>query len=512
MLNGALLMLTNYSVHETIFEDGRIKISKGNDERSGQAVLIKTLTSRYPTHEDLETIRHEFIINESINGLPGIIKAIEFVTVGHDAALILEDNGSLFLSKYLLVHLLSLAEKISIAIELSNIINEIHGKQIIHRNLNPHSIFIHPKTKKIQISNFVYSTEIIKEIQPVTSPSKLPGDLNYISPEQTGRMNRVIDYRTDYYSLGVILYELFTGVLPFKARDSLSLIHAHIARQPLPLSDAAPEIPGVISNMVLKLLSKEPERRYQNLQGLIYDLATCRDQLLNQNAVGHFEIGTFDVHDSFQIPEKLYAREKELNTIVNEFEKASNGEKRIIFFKGPPGIGKSCLMNEVQVSISKGKGIFGYSKFDQFNRIKPYVFLINGFQTLLSQILSESDDRILRWKNQIVSAIGDNGQLIIDIIPELEYIIGPQKSLPDLSPAETVNRFKNIFSLFIRAFAAAEHPLVLFIDDMQWADNASLNLINHFYKDTQITHLLIIGAFRDNEVKAEHPLNMFIEA
>ena len=334
--------------------------------------------------------------------------------------------------------------------------------------------------------------------------------LPYMSPEQTGRMNRLVDWRTDFYSLGVTLYELFTGRLPFDFTEPLELVHAHMALMPTPPHEINKDIPPVLSDIVFKLMSKDAEDRYQSAMGIVHDLKACRDQLSASGRIDSFEIGQKDMSDRLQIPQKLYGREGEIETLLKGFEQVSLGACKMVLVTGPAGIGKSALVREVQSAILKNQATdqrryFISGKFDQLKKSVPYAPLIQSFQELIRQILAESDAEVSIWKEKLLKALGPNGRVMIEVIPELELIIGPQPEIPTVGPVENINRFNYVFENFIKTFAAKDHPLVIFLDDLQWADAASLKLIEMFIT-VQTEFFFLIGAYRDNEVDAAHPL------
>lgn len=324
-------------------------------------------------------------------------------------------------------------------------------------------------------------------------------------------MNCSVDYRTDFYSLGVTLYEMLTGRLPLKSNDPLELIHFHIAKNPIAPSKLNEDIPKAISDIVMKLLSKIPEERYQNSYGLKYDLEKCLKQLVEKGKIEDISIGENDISDKFYLPQKLYGREKEINVLLKTFDEISESKTKIMFVSGYSGIGKTTLINEIHKLVVKKKGYFVAGKFEQFEKDIPYNAIINAFQNLVRNILTENEDRIKIWRNKLLEAVGINGQIIVDVIPEVELIIGKQSSVAQLEPKETQNRFNMIFQKFIEVFSKEEHPLVLFLDDLQWIDIASLNLIDNIITDSTIKFFLIIGAYRDNEVSISHPLILTID-
>ncbi|MBC1220656.1 AAA family ATPase, partial [Nostoc sp. UCD120] len=382
---------------------------------------------------------------------------------------------------------------------------------IIHKDIKPQNIIVNLATCQVKIIDFSISSLLFQEKPKLSNPGLLEGTLAYMSPEQTGRMNRSVDYRTDFYSLGVTFYEMLTGQLPFSATDPMELVHCHIAKQPIAVEQLNPQIPQVISAIIMKLLSKTAEGRYQSAFGIKADLETCLDQLEQTNSITKFAIGQHDHSSQLQIPEKLYGREAEINILMNAFEKVNQGNKELILVAGYSGIGKSALVNEIHKPVIKHRGYFIAGKFEQFQRNIPYASLIQAFQELMQQLLTDSEAQLSTWKEKLLEALVPNAQIIIDVIPELELIIGKQTEVPQLASAEAQNRFNLVFQKFINVFAQKEHPLVVFLDDLQWADLASLKLIQLLITDAEIQYLLLIGAYRDNEVDASHSLMLVLQ-
>ncbi|HEY0737821.1 MAG TPA: AAA family ATPase, partial [Herpetosiphonaceae bacterium] len=393
-----------------------------------------------------------------------------------------------------------------IAIQLADILGAVHQKGIIHKDIKPQNIIYNPKTSQVKLTDFAISTLLSQESQQPTNTRNLEGSLPYMSPEQTGRMNRAVDYRSDCYSLGVTFYELLTGDLPFQASDPIELVHAHIARMPVPPHEVKPAIPRAISDIVMKLLAKTAEDRYQNAYGLKTDLQHCLDQWSTTGRIDPFPLGVHDTSGLFHIPQKLYGRETEIQTLLSAFEMVSTGVTEIVLVAGQSGTGKSVLVHEIQKPVAQQRGYFLTGKFDQHKRNVPYSGFIQAFQELIRHILSESAERINDWNTQLIAALGNNGQVIVDVIPDVELIIGPQPPVPQLGLTEAENRFNLVMQHFIGVFANDEHPLVLFLDDLQWADLASLKLLQMLVADAQTQNLLIVGSYRDNEINPSHPL------
>ncbi|WP_375496134.1 AAA family ATPase [uncultured Nostoc sp.] len=399
-------------------------------------------------------------------------------------------------------------EFLEIAIALCNTLDVLYRERIIHKDIKPANILINPETKQVKLIDFSIASLLPRETQTLINPNVLEGTLAYISPEQTGRMNRGIDYRTDFYSLGVTFYELLTGVLPFQSNDPMELVHCHIAKQPP--SVIRDEIPQVLSDIVMKLMAKNAEDRYQSALGLKFDLENCLHQLQSTGIIKGFEIGKRDVCDRFIIPDKLYGRKIEVENLLQAFERVSLGATEMMLVAGFSGIGKTAVVNEVHKPIVQQRGYFIKGKYDQFQRNIPFSAFVQAFRDLMGQLLTESDVQIQQWKSNILEAVGENGQVIIEVIPELSRIIGIQPAVPELSGTAAQNRFNSIFQKFISVFTTKKHPLVMFLDDLQWADSASFKLVELLMGEDS-GYLLLIGAYRDNEVSPIHPLMMTLE-
>ncbi|HLO48477.1 MAG TPA: AAA family ATPase, partial [Kamptonema sp.] len=401
---------------------------------------------------------------------------------------------------------LPLAEFLNIALQLTDILHYLYQNCVIHKDIKPANILINPDTKQVKLIDFSISSLLPRETQEIQNPNVLEGTLAYLSPEQTGRMNRGIDYRSDFYSLGVTFYELLTGELPFVSEDAMELVHCHLAKQPIPIHEINPKIPLALSEIVSKLMAKNVENRYQTALGIKHDLEICLEQLQATGQIESFEIGKRDISDRFTIPEKLYGRENEVNQLLAAFERVSTGNTEIMLVAGFSGIGKTAVVNEVHKPIVRQRGYFIKGKYDQFQRNIPFSAFVQAFRSLMGQILSASDIELASWKEQILAAVGENGQVLIEVIPELEQIVGSQPPVIELVGSASQNRFNLLFGKFIQVFMKEEHPLVIFLDDLQWADSASLNLLKLLMSESEAGYLLLLGAYRDNEVFPAHPL------
>ena len=501
--------LINHQATELIHESDRTAVYRGHNVENGQPVVIKLMRNRYPSFQELVQFRNQYAISKNLD-IEGIIKTYAIERYENRYALIMEDMGGISLAKYKQRASLSLSQFLQIAIQLADTLHYLHNQSIIHKDIKPANILIHPETQEIKLIDFSISTLLPKENQTLQTPGELEGTLAYISPEQTGRMNRGIDYRSDFYSLGVTFYELLVGSLPFTSTDTLELIHAHIALSPDSLSNwivlGGELCPPVLSQIVMKLMAKNAEERYQSALGLKYDLEQCLREYQTKGRTKPFPLGQRDICDRFLIPEKLYGRSEQVQMLLDSFHRVAQGHSEIVLVAGFSGIGKTAIINELHKPIVKNRGYFIKGKFDQFNRNIPFSALVQALRQSIGQLLGESDANLIHWQRKILTAVGDNGQILIDVIPELEQLIGQQPPVPELSGNAAQNRFNRIFQNFIAVFAAPEHPLVLFLDDLQWADSASLNLIHVLMENNEIGHLLLLGAYRDNEVSAAHPL------
>ncbi|MEM7038160.1 MAG: AAA family ATPase, partial [Bacteroidota bacterium] len=378
-------------------------------------------------------------------------------------------------------------------------------------DIKPDNILIHPETKAIFLSDFGIATRLSGSKEPVLNPRRLEGTLTYISPEQTGRINRTMDFRSDFYSLGVTLYEIVAGDPPFLSRDPMEMIHAHIARTPVPLNRQTTGVPIMVSDIVGKLIAKAPEDRYQSMAGLIADLEYCNDSLQKTGAINRVETGREDYSSRFLVPERLFGREAEVALLQRAFAMAATGTTELCMVKGPSGMGKSMVVREAFKQYAAGEAYFSGGKFDRLNRKIPYSALMQALSGVIEQILMENEAEIARWKTRILDALGPNGQLLIDEIPQLELLIGAQPPVKELPADETRARFQSALLSFIGSIAHAEQPVALFLDDMQWADSATFEILENVIQSPDIRHVLLLGSYRSEEVDESHPVSVIIE-
>ncbi|ESA34860.1 serine threonine protein kinase [Leptolyngbya sp. Heron Island J] len=502
--------IEDYQIIEKIYESDNSLVYRAIITSNKQPIILKILKEDYPTPSELNRYKLEYEITHNLNA-DGVIKAYDLKRYENTLVILLEDFGGHSLNFWLSTSKLSLEEVLSIAIKITESLTAIHVANVIHKDINPSNIIYNRETGQLKIIDFGISTHLGWENQSVQNPNHLEGTLAYIAPEQTGRMNRGIGYRSDFYSLGVTLYKLLTNQLPFETTDPIELVHCHIAQQPDSPNKICPSIPLTVSKIIMKLLSKIPEERYQSAWGLKTDLENCLSQLQSQEEISDFPLGSQDFSSWFHIPDKLYGREREIKQLLASFKRVCQGSSEITMISGYAGIGKSALVEELQTTIFRQRGYFIKGKFDQFNRDLPYAAISQAFQDLVHQILTESEIALQKWKNTILETLEPNAQIIIDVIPELEQIIGHQPPVEALGSTETQNRFNLVFKKFINIFTQKDHSLVFFLDDLQWADLPSLKLIELLMIDGGNPYLFVLGAYRDNEVHTTHPLIQTLE-
>ncbi len=499
-----MITIPGYEILEKIHEGRATVVYRGKKKQKQQPVIIKLLNSEYPALEEITHLRHEYKVLKDFTS-ERVVKPYSLEKYQNSFALILEDFGGQSLGQILRSKQLKITECLQIAIALAETLIDLDRVAVIHKDIKPGNIIINVQTGQVKLTDFGLSSQLFLEKQTISNLNLLEGTLAYMAPEQTGRMNRSIDYRTDFYSLGVTLYEMLTGTLPFTTHDQLELVHCHIAKQPVP-PYLHKQIPSSVSDIVMKLLAKNAEERYQSAHGLKFDLETCLLQLQTTGEIKDFTPGQRDRGSQLLIPQKLYGREKEVATLMDAFWRVSQGATEMLLVSGYSGIGKTSIVNEVQKPIVTARGYFITGKFDQFKRDIPYAALIQAFQELIRQLLTENKQQITIWKHKLLGALGSNGQVLIDVIPEVELIIGSQPDVPKLGAAESENRFNRVFQQFVNVFCQPEHPLVIFLDDLQWTDFASLKLIRLLITDNSSQYLFLIGAYRDNEVNPTHRL------
>jgi len=504
--------IPGYNITEKLFESTTSIIYRAEKTEDQIPVILKVLQPASPEQKDLNSFQYEYEITGSLDfkGIPGFIS---METLDNTLMIVEEDIAAESLEIILKSGRLTLKECLYVAIQIAVTVEYIHDSGVIHKNLNPSNVIWNKKTNQVQVIDFGIASHLFNENSSLKNSDQLEGTLAYLSPEETGRINSNVDYRTDLYSLGITIYEMLCGQLPFPETDAMRLVHSHIARKPAPAYEISSEIPQIVSDIVLKLLEKNVEDRYQSASGLKIDLEKCYNCLSNKKKIKklQFELGQNDYSRKFHISRKLYGRDKEIKTILKAFKRVGSGKTEILLISGNSGVGKSALISDFNNRTFIGKAHFISGKFDQLSYTNPYSSIIQALQGLCRQILTENEVQINEWKVRINNALGPNGQLIVDMIPEIELIIGKQKSLIPIPPEETANRFNRTFLNFIQTFASMNFPLVFFLDDLQWADNASLNLIKLLSTNENLMNILIIGNYRENEVNQSHPLIIMLD-
>jgi diguanylate cyclase (GGDEF)-like protein len=478
------------------------------------AVAVETLDAEYPNRQQVAIIRREGSIAQRLAEVHGVRKVYEVLPHGSGNLALVCELFESSLKTHLAQsggHGLPLAELLDIAMHLVRTLGGIHNLDIVHKSLTPNDVLLDPASGAIALAGFGIASELEQERQAVQISRQLEGPLPYISPEQTGRMNRDLDYRSDYYSLGVVLFELLTGKLPFQADSLLEWVHSHISRLPPAPHDLSPEVPKAVSAIVLKLLSKSPEARYQSAEGLIHDLKRCADSLHTGRIIEPFELGKNDVAQKFLVPQSLYGRERELQELLGLFESAVAGRNEFCLVHGYSGVGKSALVNEIDRPLVRERGFLVQGKFDQFQQGEAYTALAATFRGLVQQILAEPEEQLEEWRQQLLDALTPNAQLVVDLVPELELIIGHQPAVAELTPAKARNRLHIVLTAFLGVFAGEGHPVVLFLDDLHWSDLPTLELLRRLVTSRELGYLLLIGAYRSNEVGVGHPLRLLLD-
>jgi PAS domain S-box-containing protein len=496
-----------------LHEDQEFTLFRGEHfSRPGAAsVLLLAPTSSKPSLETLRKLEHEYSLR---NELDPAWAARPVAVTEHlgQTALVLEDPGGKPVDR-LLSGPVELASFLRIAVGLATALSGLHKKGFIHKDIKPPNVLFDSVTGEVRLVGFGIASRLPRERQALKPAEFIAGTLPYMAPEQTGRMNRSVDSRSDLYALGITLYQMLTGSLPFTASEPMEWVHCHIAKQPIPPRDRVQSIPGPVSAVILKLLAKNPEDRYQTAAGVESDLRRCLENLEHERTIHDFDLGRHDTPDYLQIPEKLYGRESEIETLLTSFDRIVNGGgPELVLVSGYSGVGKSSVVNELQPVLVPPRGLFASGKFDQYKRDIPYSTLAQAFQSLIRQLLMKSEPELAKWRHDLRDALDQNGQLIVELVPELKLIIGEQPPAPEVEPQQAQSRFQLVFRRFIGVFARKEHPLALFLDDLQWLDAATLNLLEDLLTRSELQHLMLIGAYRDNEVNAAHPLMRKLEA
>ena len=476
-----------------------------------RAVLFVQPASEHPSRSILDRLTHEYELRDELDST-WAVRPLDLMRDAGRTVLVLEDVDGEPLDR-MLGPPMELGRFLSLAIAVTAAVGKLHERSLVHKDIKPANILVNPLKGKVRLTGFGIASRLVRERQSPNPPETIAGTLAYMAPEQTGRMNRSIDSRSDLYALGVTFYQMLTGALPYTAAEPMEWVHCHLAKRPVPPAERMQEIPDVISAIIMKLLAKMAEDRYQTAGGLESDFRRCQTEWRSRRRVDDFTPGERDTPHRLLIPEKLYGREREVGTLLAAFDRVVNGgTPELVLVSGYSGIGKSSVVNELQPVLVAPRGLFAGGKFDQYKRNVPYSTLAQAFQSLVRPLLTKSDVELGAWRVTLREALGPNGQLMVDLVPELKLIIGEQSSVPELPPQDAQRRFQLVFRRFLAVFARPEHPLALFLDDLQWLDAATLDLLEDLLNHPDLRHLLLIGAYRENEVTATHPLMHKLEA
>jgi len=499
---------------QVLREDGErifCRIKRDLTDGDHDSVLALLLAAEHPTPASLNRLTNEYALENELDDA-WAVRPLKLVRERGRTLLVFKDPGGVPLDR-LLGPPMEIVRFLRLAIALAAALGRLHARGLIHKDIKPTNIIVNPTTCQVWLTGFGIASRLPRERQSPEPPEFIAGTLPYMAPEQTGRMNRSIDSRSDLYGLGVTLYEMLTGNLPFTASEPMEWVYCHIARQPVSPGERLTTVPAALSAIILKLLSKTAEERYQTAAGVEADLRRCLVEWESQRRIDTFSLGSHDTPDRLLIPEKLYGRAREVNSLLAAFDRVvTEGTRELVLVSGYAGVGKSSVVNELHKVLVPPRGLFAAGKFEQYKRDIPYATLAQALRTLVRQILVKSEAEVERWRRVLTEAVEPNGQLIVSIVPEVEVIIGKQPPVPDLQPRDAQNRFQLAFRRFLGAFATPEHPLALFLDDLQWLDAATLDLLEHLIMHPEVRHLLLVGAYRDNDVTPSHPLVRRLEA
>jgi len=506
--------LNHYALNEVIHAGTETQVIRAIHQPSGRRVAVKMPVSDTPSVRVVGRLLHEYEVLSKLATVSGVARVHALERHRGLAALVLEDPGFRSLDRVLQEQgRLPAKMAVRIALSVSRVLEEVHAAGVMHKDVKPQNLLINEECSQTVLLDFGIASWLSQEAISTSIPEALEGTLAYISPEQTGRTAHSVDSRTDLYTLGVVLFEMLAGRRPFLEKDPLAMVHAHLAKVPPALESLVPDVPIALSRIIARCLQKHPEERYQTAKGLSADLAQCLRQLEERGRIEPFALGIRDFSPTLQLPQTLFSREKECQEITAAFERVAGGAVEVLLLGGPSGVGKTALVRSVYREIAKaGQGLLLSGKHDQLGRSVPYASLAQAFSGLMRSLAGSPKAVFTAWRTRIDNALGLLSRVIADVVPELEWLMGSLPALPVVPTEMTYNRLKLSWIEFVRAVADASPPLVLFLDDMQWVDPASLELLKTLLTDVGRKHLLIIAAYRDNEVDPGHPLWKLIEA
>jgi len=500
--------LPGYEIRGLIHENARVRIYRGYSLRDREPVVIKALAAEAAGATGLARLIHGYEIARRLSSVAGVVPHLRLEREGSLAAVVMRDDGAVSLRERLRGGGPFGADRfLPVAIGLAAVLAEIHRLGVIHLDIHPGNILISSDDRRVWLADFGNAARLAAEAGRSYAPHPGPsGSPAYMSPEQTGRLGAALDVRSDLYSLGVVFYEMATGTLPFRGENAADWAYVHLTRPVRPPVEVAPDFPPVLSDIIMKLLGKDPEERYLSAYGLLKDLEECRNRRRETGMIAAFRLGKYDAGARFVIPDAVYGREREIRLLAEAFERVAAGGTEAVFVSGEAGIGKTSLIHESLKGLAGTRSLFAAGKADQLRTNVPYAPFAQAFGRLVRQLLTEERERLYRWKRGLAEALGRNGAVMLGIVPELEWLVGPQPPAETLAPQEAEHRLLRVFTAFVRQLGRTDHPLVLFLDDLQWADDASIRLLRHLMRNIRHSRLLIVGAFRDGELHDEHPL------
>ena len=498
---------------EILWEDGErtfCKVPHAHSNRGRDGLIAVFAGTEHQTPGSVDRLAHEYALKDYLESA-WALRPLELLNERGQTILVVEAPDG----EPLVRHIgspMELAIFLPLAVSMSVALGRLHERGFVHKDVKPANVMINVADGKAWLTGFGIASHLPREHQAPEPPEYIAGTLPYMAPEQTGRINRSINSRSDLYSLGISLYQMLTGALPFSASDPMEWVHCHVARRPESPKERLTDIPDAVSAIIMKLLAKTPEERYQTAAGVESDLQRCLAAWRDGRAIDAFELGEHDKPDRLMVPEKLYGRTREVDTLLTSFDRvAAGGKPELLLVSGYSGIGKSSVVNELHRILVAPRGLFASGKFDQYKRDIPCATLAQAFQSLIRPLLGKAEAELRTWREDLGRALSPNGALIVDLVPELKFVIGEQPAVPELPPQDMKARFQQAIRQFIGVFARPEHPLALFVDDLQWLDAATLDVLEDLLVHPDVKHLMVVGAYRDNEVGPAHPLTGKLE-